>query len=59
MQGETATVNRIKMSRLYLSTEKVRKHGAFDACIQGLRLLITSAGLVVVEIYKTVCMMGG
>lgn len=59
MQGETATVNGIKMSRLYSSTENVRKQGAFDACVRGLRLLITSARLVVVKIYKTVCMRGG
>lgn len=50
MHGERATVNGIKMSRLYSSTENVRERGAFDACARGLRLL-TAAGLVVVEIY--------
>lgn len=49
---ETSTVNVIKMSRLYSSTESIRNHGAFNACLRELRLLITSAGLVVVKIYE-------
>lgn len=52
-QKETSTVNGIKMSHLYSSTENACKHGAFNGCLRELRLLIMFAGLVVVEIYVT------